>query len=211
MRGIYAIVDVETLTRAKIDPVVFAAQLVVARPAALQLRAKTSTAREILRLLEALRPICSSAGIPLVNNDRVDLALATGCDMVHLGQDDLPIEAARRLDPKLGIGVSTHTPEQVALALKSRPTYVAYGPVFATASKENHDPVVGLEGLAQAQRIISASDAPHTPLVAIGGISAKNAHSVIAQSDMIAVIGALVSGDPASQLHALELSLGGQS
>ena len=208
MRGIYAIVDLGVLETAHVEPLTFARALLEHRPAALQLRAKHSSAREVLRLLEALAPLCKQAGVPLVNNDRIDLAIATGCDMVHLGQDDAPIDVARRLDRSLGVGLSTHTPEQLRAALASRPSYVAYGPIFATSSKPNHEPVVGLDGLENARAIISASDAPTTPLVAIGGITAKNAANVMLHADAVAVIGALVGESTSDRMRALTNAIG---
>ncbi|MEO8875873.1 MAG: thiamine phosphate synthase, partial [Polyangiaceae bacterium] len=166
------------------------------------------SARDTVALLEALRSLCNAAGVPLVANDRVDLALATKCDLVHLGQDDASADVARAVAPMLGVGLSTHTPDQLSRALKSRPTYVAYGPVFATASKRNHEPPVGLEGLAAARKIISESGAPTTPLVAIGGISAENAAAVRVHADVIAVIGALIGSDPGANLRALQTAAG---
>jgi thiamine-phosphate pyrophosphorylase len=130
--------------------------------------------------------------------------------MVHLGQDDMPIEAARRITD-IGIGLSTHNPEQLVRALESRPDYVAYGPVFATGSKKNHDPVVGLDGLKMARSIVRESSAPDTPLVAIGGITLENAANVIAHADLIAVIGALVGNDVGDRVHALQKAIGFKS
>ncbi len=191
MRGLYAIVDLGALATANVDPMAFARAVLAARPTALQVRAKEVPAREVLGLLRALVPACRAAGVMLVANDRADVAALGGADAVHLGQDDLPIELARSLSPRLKIGLSTHTPEQLARALEQRPDYVAYGPVFATRSKENPDPVVGLEGLRVASALARAA---RTPLVAIGGIELANAPAVGALADAAAVIGALVHG-----------------
>ncbi len=110
MRGLYAIIDVTTLSARAISPVEFAAAVLVARPAALQLRAKGVAAREVLGLLRALGPLCHRANVPLIANDRADLAALAGCDMVHVGQDDIGIDLVRRLAPSLGVGISTlHT------------------------------------------------------------------------------------------------------
>jgi thiamine-phosphate pyrophosphorylase len=208
VRGIYAIIDLEILANAKLDPIRFAHQILEARPAALQLRAKNSSARDVLALLRTLAPLCKSAGVSLVNNDRIDLAIVAGCDMVHLGQDDAPIEASRQLSGKLGVGLSTHTPEQLARALESRPAYVAFGPIFETSSKRDHEKVVGLDGLVEARRVVAASAAPKTPLVAIGGITAKNAANVLAHADAIAMIGALVGSDGAERMRAMRDAIG---
>ncbi len=211
MRGVYAIVDLESLAKTESDPFTFALRLIEARPAALQLRAKKAPAREIRTLAQKLVPLCKEAGVPLVMNDRVDLAIAARCDMVHLGQDDMPIEAARQINPDIGIGLSTHTLEQLARALDARPDYVAYGPIFATSSKENHEATVGLDGLKMARDILRKSAAPHTPLVAIGGISLENAANVMMHADAIAVIGALVGGDVGDRMRALQKAIGNKS
>lgn len=189
MRGLYAIVDLGTLAARRIDPVAFADAVLRVRPAALQLRAKHAPARESLALLRELAPMCHGAGVPLVANDRPDLALFAGCDMVHVGQTDMPIERVRRIAPRLGVGVSTHTPEQLEAALAARPAYVAYGPVFATTTKADPDPVVGVEGLAAAAA--RAAEAG-VPLVAIGGITRERARSLAGLADAVAVVSDLV-------------------
>ena len=205
MRGLYAILDVSVLRRKNLDPLAVARAVLSVRPAALQLRAKEMAARESLALLRALAPVCRGAGVPLVANDRPDLAVLAGCDLVHLGQDDVPPELAHRIAPRLGIGISTHTPEQLARALEAKPAYVAYGPIFATTTKENPDPVVGLAGLREAAR---AAERAGTPLVAIGGIDLARAAEVAAIAPCVAVIGALVEGvrdvaDVAARARAL--------
>jgi thiamine-phosphate pyrophosphorylase len=190
MRGLYAIVDVSVLRAKGLDPIEFARAALAVRPAALQLRAKELGARESLALLRALAPVCRGVGVPLVANDRPDLAVLAGCDMVHLGQDDVPPELARRIAPRLGIGISTHTPEQLARALDARPSYVAYGPIFATASKTNPEPVVGIAGLREAVR---AAERAGIPIVAIGGIDLARAADVGRVAPCAAVIAGLVA------------------
>jgi len=121
-------------------------------------------------------------------NDRADLALIAGFDGVHVGQDDLSPEGARKvIGPSLWLGVSTHNPEQVRGANKTSADYIAVGPVFATASKANPDPIIGLEGVRRARALTQK------PLVAIGGITRLNCRSVIeAGADSVAVISDLV-------------------
>ena len=121
-------------------------------------------------------------------NDRADLAVAAGYAGVHVGQEDLSPEAARRvIGPKLSLGVSTHNPEQLQVADATSADYLALGPVFNTSSKEKPDPVVGLEGVRRARALTSK------PLVAIGGITRANARSVIeAGADSVAVIADLL-------------------
>jgi len=160
-----------------------------------QLREKALPAREFYaEVLEALR-VARLFGARVVVNDRVDVALAAGADGVHVGQDDVPPEAARAL---LGggkiVGFSTHSVEQAAAAARLPVDYIAIGPVFDTSSKENPDPVVGLEGVRRVRAAIGT-----LPLVAIGGITAETAPSVLeAGADSVAVIGALLNtSDPA--------------
>ena|SRR5438105_1691029 len=160
-----------------------------------QLREKHLSPREFYREAEDALRVARGRGAKLIINDRADIALALGADGVHLGQDDMPPEAARAL---LGegaiIGFSTHGLEQSVAAARLPVDYVAIGPVFATSSKENPDPLVGLEGVRRAREA-----AGRPPLVAIGGITEENAPSVLdAGADSVAVIGALLApGDPA--------------
>lgn len=134
--------------------------------------------------------ICRQSKVISIVNDRADIALAIGADGVHLGQTDLPPDAARRILGKQAIiGYSTHTIEQVRDAAKFDIDYLAFGPIFKTATKEQTDEVVGLETLARV-RMIAGS----LPLVAIGGIDLGNAGSVFAAgADSIAVISALMA------------------
>jgi thiamine-phosphate pyrophosphorylase len=202
MRGLYAIADVTTLAARGIDVIAFVKALLAAKPAALQLRAKDLPAREILSLLRAMGPLCRHAGVPLVANDRVDVAALAGCDYVHIGQEDVPYEIVHRLAPRILVGVSTHNPEQLAQALSHRPAYVAYGPVYPTASKARPDPVVGVAGLRAAHRMTREAG---VPLVAIGGISAERAPEVAGCCDAAAVIAALLPPDGAEDLSEVTL------
>ena len=120
----------------------------------------------------------------LIMNDRADLCLAAELDGVHVGQEDLSPESVRAIiGPDRWLGVSTHNPEQLREADETSADYLAIGPVFATSSKENPDPVVGLEGVRRARALT------RKPLVAIGGITRANAASVIAAgADSVAVI-----------------------
>jgi thiamine-phosphate pyrophosphorylase len=168
---------------------IFAAaeELAAAEITLLQYRNKQGTARQMLNEARELRARLG-ASAKLIMNDRADLCLAAGFDGLHVGQDDLSPEAARRiLGPACWLGVSTHNPEQLAEADKTSADYLAIGPVFATASKANPDPVVGLEGVRRARELT------RKPLVAIGGITRANARSVIeAGADAVAVISDLL-------------------
>ena len=160
-----------------------------------QLREKHLSAREFyLEASEALR-VARRFGAKLIINDRADVALAVGADGVHVGQDDMPPGAVRAL---LGegacVGFSTHGVGQAVAAAALPVDYIAIGPVFDTSSKENPDPVVGLEGVRRVREAV-----PAVKLVAIGGVTAESARSVLeAGADSVAVIGALLStADPA--------------
>lgn len=156
----------------------------------IQLREKEMPAREFYEQAKAAVEVATHRGVQLIINDRIDVALAVGAHGVHLGQDDMPPEAARSLlGPNAVIGYSTHNIEQAIAATKLPINYLAIGPIFATTSKSDTAPVLGLEGLRTVRRAIGAF-----PLVAIGGISQANASEVIeAGADSVAVISALLS------------------
>jgi len=124
-------------------------------------------------------------GIKIIINDRVDIALALKADGVHLGQDDLPVEAARRLlGNDIVIGLSTHNLAQAQQAADLPINYLAIGPIFQTSTKNSANPVVGLVGLTAIRRSV-----PGIAIVAIGGINAGNRDAVIgAGADAVAVI-----------------------
>ena len=153
----------------------------------LQYRNKSGNARQMLDEARELRARLG-ANVKLIMNDRADLCLAAQYDGLHVGQDDLLPESARRIiGPARWLGVSTHNPEQLAEADKTTADYLAIGPIFATTSKANPDPVVGLEGVRRARELT------RKPLVAIGGITRANARSVIeAGADAVAVISDLL-------------------
>lgn len=164
----------------------FTRELVAGGATLVQYRNKTGGARELLSQARELRRVC--AGITLIMNDRADFCLAAGCDGVHVGQEDLSPEGARAVvGDRLWVGVSTHSLEQLRVADAGPADYVAIGPVFATTTKENPDPVVGLEGVKAARA------ATRKPLVAIGGITRANCRAVIeAGADSVAVISDLL-------------------
>jgi len=165
----------------------FAEELAGGGATLIQLREKNSSAKEILRVARALRRVLPSE-VALILNDRADLALAAAAEGVHVGQDDIPADSARRIvGPDRIVGLSTHNPEQVREADATKADYVAVGPVFATVSKDNPDPVIGLEGVRQARALTQK------PIVAIGGIAVENCRSVIeAGADSVAVIAELL-------------------
>ena len=184
---LYAIVDAELLAAHGISLAAFARELRVADVALVQYRDKNGSPQDILRAAAILRDAFSGSGCKLILNNRADLAVLAKFDGVHVGQGDLSPEDARRVvGPNRIVGLSTHTPEQVRAAEQSCADYIAIGPVFATATKLNPDPVVGLEGVRRARALTAK------PLVAIGGITRANARNVIESgADSIAVISAL--------------------
>ena len=158
----------------------------------IQLREKRMPALEFYEQAKAAVAVAERGGVRLIINDRVDVAIAVGAGGVHLGQDDLPAEAARKL---LGadaiVGYSTHNVDQALEAVKLPIDYLAIGPIFPTTSKTDTFPVLGLEGLRAVRRSIG-----DFPLVAIGGITHANARDVVkAGADSVAVISALLA-DP---------------
>jgi len=192
LRGLYPIVDVTAVERRGLPLLAFAERVLAARPSLVQLRAKGKPARDTLALLRALAPLCARSGTLLFANDRPDLALLAEVPGVHVGQHDLPLSEVRRFAPALKVGVSTHTHAELDRALAMRPDYVAFGPVFATPSKVDHEPPVGLDGLATAYERARRAG---VPLVAIGGIGLEQAAAIGARSDAAAVIGALLPDD----------------
>ncbi|HYN15121.1 MAG TPA: thiamine phosphate synthase [Terriglobales bacterium] len=180
----------------------FARELVKGGATLIQYRNKTDSGRQMLTDARELRRALG-AEVRLIMNDRADLCLAAGFDGVHVGQEDLSPEGARAVvGGRLWVGVSTHSVEQVMQADQTSADYIAIGPVFATASKENPDPVVGLEGVRAARA------ATRKPLVTIGGITRVNCASVIqAGADSVAVISDLLH-DPAKSVEAFLRVLG---
>jgi thiamine-phosphate pyrophosphorylase len=151
----------------------------------IQLREKRMSALEFYEQAKAAQ----QSGVRLIINDRVDIALAVGAAGVHLGQDDLSPEAARKLlGPQAIIGYSTHNINQAVNATTLPIDYLAVGPIFNTTTKTDTAPVLGLEGLRTVRQAIGGF-----PLVAIGGITRANARNVIeAGADSVAVISALL-------------------
>ena len=193
MSPLYVIVDVDVCLAAGRRPEAVAAGCLEAGVSHLQIRAKHLGAGAFLDLVLQVTPAAAAAGAVLIVNDRVDVARAARAG-VHLGQTDLPVTEARRL---LGdtavVGRSTHTPAELDAALAEAVTYVAYGPVFATTTKHNPDPVVGLEGVGFAAARAALAG---RPLVAIGGITLATARAVTAAgATAVAVISDLVRRD----------------
>ncbi|MCF8091022.1 MAG: thiamine phosphate synthase [Desulfotignum sp.] len=191
MQGVYLVTDQDLCLGRSLTSVV--ADAVRAGIACVQLREKTLPTRYFLNQALALKPILAAAGIPLLINDRVDIALAAGAKGVHLGQSDMPCEAARRLvGPDAVIGLSVETWEDVTEAQDLDVDYLGVSPIFATPTKTDTKTPWGLDGLVEIRAY------SRHPLVAIGGLHFDNASDIIkAGADAIAVVSAICSAkDP---------------
>jgi len=153
-----------------------------------QYRNKTASMKDAYVEALELRQAAAEAGVLFIVNDRCDLALAVDADGVHLGQRDLPFDLARKvMGPDKLIGISTHNPDQVREATIRKPDYLGFGPIFTPGSKQDHDPVVGLEGLRVMRRLTSL------PVFAIGGIQIDHVRDVMrVGADGVAIISAIL-------------------
>jgi thiamine-phosphate pyrophosphorylase len=196
---LYAIIDAALL---KTSELLFAEMMAESGVELLQYRNKSATSRELFEASRSISARLSALAKPgsfeprFIVNDRADIALLVNSQGVHVGQEDLGVEGARSIvGPGAIVGVSTHSLQQLDAADKTSANYIAFGPIFVTSSKENPDPVVGLELLREARQ--------HTrkPLVAIGGITLERAAYVFrAGADSVAVARDLiVSENPAAR------------
>jgi len=197
---LYVIVDPLDTGR---DPVTIARGALAGGARLLQLRQKRVATGELYSTAARLRDLTAAVGATLVVNDRADIALAVGADGVHIGQEDLPIDATRRL---VGagrlIGFSTHSEVQAEAARGTGADYLSIGPIFATTSRAPADPVIGCERLRAVRHLVVQ------PLVAIGGITAATAREVLAAgADAIAVIAAIVRAPDVERATAELLEL----
>ena len=141
----------------------------------IQYRDKRASSARLLAVAHRLSALAQSHPFRFVMNDRADIAALAGARGVHVGQEDLPVEAARRIcGPDCWVGVSTHNLEQFRAAVATSADYIAVGPIFATATKERPDPIVGVEFIRQVRPMTQK------PIVAIGGITAEHAADVYA-------------------------------
>jgi thiamine-phosphate pyrophosphorylase len=195
----YPILDPEIAARHHVDPIAAAEQILEGGATILQFRYKGFLSREVFAQLESVVQLCRDAGALFVVNDRADLAALTSAAL-HLGQDDLtPIAARKVVGEQTLIGFSTHNEAQLRAASAEPADYLALGPIFSTASKQNPDPVVGLDELRHLRPLTDR------PLVAIGGITRANAQSVLAAgADSVAIIGDLFPADGNMRARAQE-------
>ena len=190
---LYAILDPEQ-TRGRPAQRVLAA-LLEAGVSILQLRVKSLPPVDFLELAKQARAVTRAHGCQLIINDRVDIALACGADGVHLGQDDLPLSAGRKLMGQKIIGISTHDFDQARAAERAGADYIGFGPMFGTRTKATGYEARGPEMLQQIRRAVTL------PIVAIGGITEANVQEVWqAGADSVAIIGdVLHDNDPGAK------------
>jgi thiamine-phosphate pyrophosphorylase len=199
LSGLYIILDPSVCpARPLVEVLIAAAE---SGASLFQYRNKTASMKEAYTEALALRHAAAKAGVLFIVNDRCDLALAVGADGVHLGQGDLPLDLARKVmgSDKL-IGISTHNSNQVREATAGKPDYLGFGPIFTPGSKQDHDSVVGLEGLRAMRELTSL------PVFAIGGIQIDQVGEVVrAGANGVAVISAILKAPDIS--HAVKMFL----
>jgi thiamine-phosphate pyrophosphorylase len=197
---LYAILDPDVAAARGWEPLDLLGALLDGGARLIQLRAKRLAFGPLLRLADAAMERAASVGATLVVNDRADVARLAGAAGVHVGQDDLPVSAVRRIvgDDAL-VGLSTHSVTQVDAAMREPASYIAVGPIFGTTTKDTGYRPVGLELVREAAR-----RAGGRPVVAIGGITLETARAVVdAGAQSVAVIGDLFTGgDPAARVRA---------
>jgi thiamine-phosphate pyrophosphorylase len=198
MRGLYLVTDRAIIGDRALTDVVAAA--VDGGAQAVQLREKGASTRAFVELAEVLRALLAPRGVPLIINDRVDVALASGAGGVHLGQDDMAYPDARRLlGPDAVIGLSVETMDDVMRAEQFDVDYLGVSPIFATPTKTDTRGVWGIDGLAAVRR------RSRHRLVAIGGLHAGNVSDVVAAgADAVAVVSAICAA-PDPRAAAAEL------
>jgi len=186
--GLHAIIDTEALAGRK--HLEIACQLINGGARAIQLRDKITPKGDLIPLARELRALCEDHGVLFIMNDYLDLALASGAHGLHLGQDDLPLAAAREMLPiNVIVGISTHSVTQAQAAAAAGADYIAVGSVFPTPTKDEAI-IIGLDGLRQIREAVAV------PIVAIGGITAANVADVMgAGADSVAVISAILRSD----------------
>lgn len=202
MKGLYVIIDPEHC-RGR-DPRLICRQALEGGAALIQLRAKRLSDGALLALARELGSLCRDHGVPFWLNDRLDIALLARAEGLHLGQDDLPPQEARLLSPRLSLGLSTHSLEQVEAALTQPLQLIGFGPVFDTRSKDRPSPSVGVDQLAAACRA-----APGLEVVAIGGIQLHHARAIAHSGAAYAAVISAVCGadDPEGATRALRDAL----
>jgi thiamine-phosphate pyrophosphorylase len=200
---LYVILDAALLTTPEME---YATRFADAGVRLLQYRNKNASTRELFDSSQALATGLMPKGVTFFVNDRADVARLSGASGVHVGQEDLSVEAARKLVGNEGlVGISTHSMEQFQRAAETSADYIAVGPIFNTRTKANPDPVVGLEFIRKVRPLTKK------PIVAIGGITLENVASIIeAGAESVAVISdILLAENPVKRVGEYLKILGG--
>lgn len=201
---LYPILDVDLCRGRGLEPLAVLAAFLAGGATFVQLRDKTPSSAGRLRLAEAAVSQAHAAGARLIVNDRADIAILSGADGVHVGQDDLPVEDVRRLvGPAAIVGLSTHDEAQIEAAARTSASYVAVGPIYGTATKDTGYSARGLDLVRRAARALrQSSGQAGPPVVAIGGITLERAAEVFsAGASSVAVISDLLREDPARMVR----------
>jgi thiamine-phosphate pyrophosphorylase len=200
IRGLYAIVDTTYVKPVDVEKT--AGALIRGGARVIQLRAKDSSAADVITAAAAIRALTLKNGVAFIINDRIDIAILSGADGVHLGQDDIPLEDCRRLLGSSAIvGISTHDLDEARKAASGGADYISFGPVFATVTKKDAAPPRGIEGLRELVREVTL------PIVAIGGITEENVEEVLsAGADSVAIISDILTAHDISERTASIIS-----
>ena len=193
---LYPILDVDLCRARGLEPLAVLAAFLEGGATFLQLRDKTLSTAERLRLAEAAVSQARAAGARLIVNDRADIARLSGADGVHVGQDDLSVDDVRRIvGPDAIVGLSTHDAAQIEAAARTSASYIAVGPIYSTATKDTGYSARGLDLVRRAVLV-------GRPVVAIGGITLERAPEVFAAgATSVAVISDLLREDPARMVR----------
>ena len=208
---LYPILDIDLCRERRLEPLAVLAAFLAGGATLLQLRDKSGSTAARLALADAVVARAHAAGARVIVNDRADLARLASADGVHLGQDDLPVEEARRiLGAAAIVGLSTHDAPQIEAAARTTASYIAVGPIYGTATKETGYRARGLELVRRAAAVLQPSSGQAgRPVVAIGGITLERAAEVIAAgAASVAVISDLLREDPESMVRAFRERLG---
>jgi thiamine-phosphate pyrophosphorylase len=202
--GIYPILDTSVIAISHLQKI--AAEIVEGGVRLLQLRAEGLPTKELVSISLGLRDITQKTGVSFIINNRVDAAIISGADGVHIGQKDLPCREVRKLLGKEKIiGISTHNRLEVREAEKDGADYIAYGPIFPTSTKKDTDRPKGIEGLKNIKEYA------HVPVVAIGGINEKNILDVMGTGiDSVAIISDILTApDITGKIERLKAAING--
>jgi len=188
---LYPILDIDLCRERQLEPLVVLAAFLAGGARFLQLRHKTASSRDRLACADAVVALAHAAGARVIVNDRADIARMSGADGVHVGQEDLSVDDARRIVGGGAIvGASTHDEAQIEAAARTSATYIAVGPIFGTSTKDTGYSARGLE-------LVRRAALTGRPVVAIGGITLERAPEVLAAgASSVAVISGLLTGDP---------------